>query len=61
MQEDKVVSLIVYDGALGIGGNKLYLEENGKGVFLDFGKNLGKNNVFYEESLKTEIHAKFMT
>ena len=29
-----MVSLTVYDGATGIGGNKLYLEENGKGVFL---------------------------
>jgi len=37
-----MVSLTVYDGANGIGGNKLYLEENGKGVFLDFGKNFGK-------------------
>ena len=36
-----MVSLTVYDGAYGIGGNKLYLEENGNGVFLDFGKNFG--------------------
>jgi hypothetical protein len=43
---DKVVSLTVYDGAYGIGGNKLYLEENGNGVFLDFGKNFGKYGVF---------------
>jgi len=47
-----VVSLTVYDGAYGIGGNKLYLEENGNGVFLDFGKNFGKYGVFYEEFLK---------
>jgi ribonuclease J len=47
-----LVSLTVYDDALGIGGNKLYLEENGKGVFLDFGKNFGKFGVFYEEFLK---------
>jgi len=47
-----VVSLTVYDGAMGIGGNKLYLEENGNGVFLDFGKNFGKYGVFYEEFLK---------
>jgi ribonuclease J len=33
-------------------GNKIYLEENGKGVFLDFGKNFGKYGVFYEEFLK---------
>ncbi|VVB62611.1 Ribonuclease J [uncultured archaeon] len=47
-----MVSLTVYDGAMGIGGNKLYLEEGGKGVFLDFGKNFGKYGVFYEEFLK---------
>ena len=47
-----MVSLTVYDGAMGIGGNKIYLEENGKGVFLDFGKNFGKYGVFYEEFLK---------
>ena len=47
-----MVSLTVYDGAFGIGGNKLYVEENGKGVFLDFGKNFGKYGVFYEEFLK---------
>lgn len=47
-----MVSLTVYDGAMGIGGNKLYLEEGGKGVFLDFGKNFGKYGIFYEEFLK---------
>jgi hypothetical protein len=47
-----LVSLTVYDGGMGIGGNKLYREEGGKGVFLDFGKNFGKYGVFYEEFLK---------
>lgn len=47
-----MVSLTVYDGANCIGGNKLYLEEKGKGVFLDFGKNFGKYGAFYEEFLK---------
>ncbi len=47
-----MVSLTVYDGANGIGGNKLYLENKGKGVFLDFGKNFGKYGAFYEEFLK---------
>jgi hypothetical protein len=37
---------------MGIGGNKLYLEENGNGIFLDFGKNFSKYGVFYEEFLK---------
>jgi ribonuclease J len=52
VQEDKVVSLTVYDGAYGIGGNELYLEENDNCVFLDFGKNFGKYGLFYEEILK---------
>ncbi|MCJ7443402.1 MAG: hypothetical protein MUO26_02530 [Methanotrichaceae archaeon] len=45
--------LTVYDGANGIGGNKIYLEKDGKGVFLDFGKNFGKYGAFYEEFLKS--------
>jgi ribonuclease J len=44
-------SLTIYDGAYGIGGNKIYLEEGGQGVFLDFGKNFGKYGLFYEEFL----------
>ncbi|MCJ7445999.1 MAG: MBL fold metallo-hydrolase [Methanotrichaceae archaeon] len=48
-----MVSLTVYDGANGIGGNKIYLEENSQGVFLDFGKNFGKYGAFYEEFLKS--------
>jgi len=47
-----LVSLTVYDGANGIGGNKLYLEDDGKGILLDFGKNFGKYGQFYEEFLK---------
>jgi ribonuclease J len=48
-----MVSITVYDGATGIGGNKIFVEENGKGVFLDFGKNFGKYGQFYEEFLKS--------
>jgi ribonuclease J len=47
-----MVSITVYDGAGSIGGNKIYVEEKGKGVFLDFGKNFGKYGLFYEEFLK---------
>jgi ribonuclease J len=47
-----MVSLTVYDGANGIGGNKLYLEDKKKGVLLDFGKNFEKYGQFYEEFLK---------
>jgi mRNA degradation ribonuclease J1/J2 len=32
-----MVSITIYDGGSGIGGNKIYLEENNQGVFLDFG------------------------
>jgi len=32
--------------------NKLYLEENGKGVFLDLGENFGKYGIIHEEFLK---------
>jgi len=48
-----MVSITVYDGATGIGGNKIFVEENGNGVFLDFGKNFGKYSQFYEEFLKS--------
>jgi hypothetical protein len=48
-----MVSLKVYDRANGIGGNKIYLEEKGKSVFLDFGKNFSKYGFFYENFLKS--------
>jgi len=54
-------SVTTCDGAMGIGGNKLYLEENNRGVFLDFGKNFGKYGVFYEEFLKNRDTTAFMT
>lgn len=47
-----MVSLTVYDGAEGIGGNKIFLEDQGNGVFLDFGMNFSKNSKYYEEFLK---------
>lgn len=47
-----MVSLTFYDGTQGIGGNKILLEENGKGIFLDFGKNFGRYGTYYEEFLK---------
>jgi ribonuclease J len=34
-----------------IGGNKILVEEGGRGVFLDFGKNFGKYAVYFEEFL----------
>jgi ribonuclease J len=47
-----MVSITVYDGANGIGGNKIFVEEGGRGVFLDFGRNFGMYGVYYEEFLK---------
>jgi ribonuclease J len=47
-----MVSLTVYDGANGIGGNKINVEDKGKGVFLDFGRNFGKYGVYYDKFLK---------
>jgi ribonuclease J len=46
-----MVSITVNDGAKGIGENKIFVEENGEGVFLDFGKNFSKYGQFYEEFL----------
>jgi ribonuclease J len=42
-----MVSVNVYDGARTIGGNKILVEEGGRGVFLDFGKNFGKYAVYF--------------
>ena len=47
-----MVSLTVYDGANVVDGNKIYIEHDGKGVFLDFGKNFSKYGLFYDEPLK---------
>ena len=44
-------SITVFDGATTIGGNKIYVEEKGKGVFLDFGINFAKHGEFFEEFL----------
>ena len=47
-----MASITVYDGATSIGGNKIFVQENNRGVFLDFGKNFGAYGTFYEEFLK---------
>ena len=44
--------LTVYDGASTIGGNKILLEEKGKGILLDFGMNFTKYGEYYQEFLK---------
>ena len=45
-------SITVFDGAESIGGNKIYAEEGGRGVFLDFGTNFAKSGAFFSEFLK---------
>ncbi len=44
--------ITVYDGAETIGGNKIYVEESGRGVFLDFGMNFARYGDFFEEFLQ---------
>jgi len=43
--------ITVFDGARCIGGNKIHLEFDGRGVFFDFGTNYKKIGDFYEEFL----------
>ena len=47
-----MTSITVYDGTNTIGGSKIFVEENGKGVFLDFGMNFKKYHYFFQEFLK---------
>ncbi|MCJ7445322.1 MAG: ribonuclease J, partial [Methanotrichaceae archaeon] len=46
-----MTSVTVYDGATTIGGNKIYVEDNGRGVFLDFGTNFAKYGEYFEDFL----------
>ncbi|NJE60377.1 ribonuclease J [Thermococcus sp. 21S7] len=43
------MKVVVYDGADTIGGSKIYIEENGNGLFLDFGMNFARYSRYYEE------------
>ncbi|MFX1376200.1 MAG: MBL fold metallo-hydrolase [Promethearchaeota archaeon] len=43
--------ITVYDGNNTIGGNKIYLNENGNGLFLDFGMNFKKYGYYFQEFL----------
>ncbi|MEM4616001.1 MAG: ribonuclease J [Archaeoglobaceae archaeon] len=46
------MKITIFDGADTIGGNKIYVEENGRGVFLDFGMNFAKHSKYFEEFLR---------
>lgn len=42
----------VYDGADSVGGNKIYVEYEGEGLFLDFGLNFARASQFFQEYLR---------
>jgi ribonuclease J len=44
-----MTSIQIFDGSDTIGGNKIYLEENGKGLLLDFGMNFKKYGDFFQQ------------
>ncbi len=47
-----MTNITVHDGADTIGGTKIFVEEKGKGVFLDFGKNFKKYGAYYQDFLR---------
>ncbi|MFX1314615.1 MAG: MBL fold metallo-hydrolase [Promethearchaeota archaeon] len=47
-----MTAITIYDGAETIGGTKIYLEEKGNGLFLDFGMNFKKYGRYFQEFLK---------
>ncbi len=46
------MKITVYDGLNTIGGNKIHIEENGHGLFLDFGKNFARYKEYYKDFMK---------
>ncbi|MGO0122444.1 exonuclease [Desulfothermobacter acidiphilus] len=46
------VQLTFFDGVACIGGNKILLEQDGIGLFLDFGTNFGAEGRFFDEFLR---------
>jgi len=46
-----MTSIQIFDGSNTIGGNKIYIEENSKGIFLDFGMNFKKHGIYFQEFL----------
>ncbi|MFX0028398.1 MAG: MBL fold metallo-hydrolase [Candidatus Hermodarchaeota archaeon] len=48
-----MTSITVYDGAKTIGGNKIYINEKEKGLFLDFGMNFKKYSLYFQEYLSS--------
>jgi len=56
-----MISITIYDGANTIGGTKIFIEEKGKGIFLDFGMNFKKYGQYFQEFLKDSHLEVFMT
>ena len=50
-----MTSITVYDGNNSIGGTKIYVEENGSGVFLDFGANFTEYDKFLDTYLQPRV------
>jgi len=50
-----LTSITIYDGSSTIGGNKIYLEDKGRGILLDFGMNFARYGTFFEEYLKPRV------
>lgn len=46
-----MAKITVFDGASTIGGNKIYLEEEREGGFLDFGMNFARYGIYFQEFL----------
>jgi ribonuclease J len=46
-----MVAITVFDGAESIGGNKIYVEEKSRGIFLDFGMNFALRNAYFADFL----------
>ncbi|HDZ17382.1 hypothetical protein LCGC14_1075400 [marine sediment metagenome] len=47
-----MTSITVYDGNTTIGVTKIYVEENGSGVFLDFGTNFTEHDKYFNKFLR---------
>ena len=48
-----MTELTFYGGVSEIGGNKILLSEDGNRIFLDFGKNFGKESAYYDDPYLT--------
>jgi ribonuclease J len=48
-----MTSITIYDGSSTIGGNKIYVEQKGTGIFLDFGMNFKKYGFYFQEFLSS--------